>query len=148
MARWQLATAAALLLCAACATAQPFTLTSGASVTTNITTLTTSGQYVKVSASALGQCLLLLLPRYLIVALQKPLSGRAVVLVHADSHTASLDLSELVSLHMHHPHHVQPTFCFIIYSKALLTHSVHASCRCCGYAFIAFLLHCSKPSTW
>ena len=73
MAKWQVATAAALLLCAACATAQPFTLTSGASVTTNITTLTTSGQFVKVSTSALGQCLLLLLLlllRYLVVAWQ------------------------------------------------------------------------------
>ena len=89
MAKWQVATAAALLLCAACATAQPFTLTAGASVTTNITTLTTSGQFVKVSTSALGQCLLLLL--LFCWAVQSPALGDVAVLptiglgVHSNS---------------------------------------------------------------
>ena len=52
MARRRLAAAAALLMLAACASAQPFTnLASGASVTTNITTLSSSGQFVKVRLS-------------------------------------------------------------------------------------------------
>jgi hypothetical protein len=49
MARWRLTAAGALLMLAACACAQPFTnLASGATVTTNITTLSSTGQYVKV----------------------------------------------------------------------------------------------------
>ncbi len=52
MARWQVATAAALLMLAACASAQPFTLTTGASVTTSLTTLPASGTNVVVRFTA------------------------------------------------------------------------------------------------
>ena len=52
MARWHVATAAALLLLAACASAQPFTLASGASVTTSLTTLPKSGTNVVVRMKA------------------------------------------------------------------------------------------------
>ena len=48
MARWHVATAATLLILAACASAQPFTLASGATVTTSLTTLPASGTNVVV----------------------------------------------------------------------------------------------------
>ena len=52
MARWQVAIAATLLVLAACASAQPFTLASGASVTTSVTTLPSSGTNVVVRFTA------------------------------------------------------------------------------------------------
>lgn len=59
MARWLLATAVAVLALAACTSAQPFNLATGATVTTNISTLASSGQFVKVchSTSAHLRCL-------------------------------------------------------------------------------------------
>ena len=52
MARWHVATVAAVLVLAACASAQPFTLASGASVTTSVTTLPSSGTNVVVRFTA------------------------------------------------------------------------------------------------